>query len=70
VLTGSEVIDAYFRFMAAADKLGVSAGARRDVLAIATMAQQDGAAFCRYSDPAVFCLINVAAGCSAGPKPV
>jgi hypothetical protein len=31
--------------MGAADKLGVSGDARRDVLAIATMAQQDGAAF-------------------------
>jgi hypothetical protein len=31
--------------MAAADKLGVRADALRDVLAIATMAQQDGAAF-------------------------
>jgi hypothetical protein len=31
-LTGSDVIDAYFRFLAAADKLGVSADARRDVL--------------------------------------
>ena len=39
------VIDVYFRFVAAADKLGVSGDARRDVLAIATMAQQDGAAF-------------------------
>jgi len=38
------VIDVYFRFTAAADKLGVSGDARRDVLAIATMAQQDGAA--------------------------
>jgi hypothetical protein len=56
--------------MAVADKLGVSGDARRDVLAIATMAQQDGAAFCRYYDAVVFCLINVAAGCSAGPNPV
>ena len=39
------IIDVYFRFMAAADKPGVSGDARRDVLAIATMAQQDGAAF-------------------------
>ena len=28
------IIDVYFRFMAAADKLGVSGDARRDVLAI------------------------------------
>ena len=44
-LTGSDVIDVYGRFMAAADKLGVAAHARNDVLAIATKAQEKGAAF-------------------------
>ena len=44
-LTGSDVIDAYDYFMAAADKLGVAAHARNDVLAMATMAQEKGAVF-------------------------
>jgi hypothetical protein len=44
-LTGSDVIDIYGHFMAAADKLGVAAHARNDVLAIATKAQEKGAVF-------------------------
>jgi hypothetical protein len=44
-LTAVDVIDAYDRFMAAAEKLGEAASARNDVLAIAAKAQQTGAPF-------------------------
>jgi hypothetical protein len=44
-LTGADVIDAYRRFMAAAEKLGVAAQARNDVRAIALKAKQGGAMF-------------------------
>ena len=44
-LTAGDVVDAYDRFLAAADKLGVAGDARNDVLAMATKAQQDGAVF-------------------------
>lgn len=39
------MIDAYEHFMAAADKVGVATHARTDVLAMATMAQEQGAVF-------------------------
>ena len=41
-LTGMDVIDAYTRFMAAAQTLGIASQARADVLVIAT--KQPGAA--------------------------
>jgi hypothetical protein len=44
-LTVADVIDAYENFLAAAEKLGVAAHVRNDVLAIATRAREDGAAF-------------------------
>lgn len=44
-LTGGDVIDAYRRFLAAAERLGVTEHARNDVLAIAGKAEQSGAAF-------------------------
>ena len=44
-LTAGDAIDAYDRFMAAADRLGVAARARHDVLAIAATAKQNGAVF-------------------------
>jgi hypothetical protein len=44
-LTALDVMDAYDRFIAAADKLGVAAHARNDILALAATARQSGAAF-------------------------
>ena len=44
-LTAIDVIDAYERFMAAAEKLGVAAAARDDVLASAAKRQQNGEPF-------------------------
>jgi hypothetical protein len=44
-LTGLDVLDAYRHFLAAADRLGVAAHARSDVLAMARKAEQNGAVF-------------------------
>jgi hypothetical protein len=44
-LTAIDVIDAYHHFMAAAQRLGIAAQAREDVLDIATKANGNGAAF-------------------------
>ena len=44
-LTGLDVLDAYRHFLAAADRLGVAAHARSDVLAMARTAEQNGAVF-------------------------
>ena len=63
-LTGIEVIDAYNHFMAAAKKLEIAAQARIDLLAIATKAQQKGAAFSEIlirqcsPDPCAFTLME------------
>lgn len=54
-LTSRDVIDAYGHFMAAADKLGVAALARNDLLAMARNAKRSGAVFSdtliRYCSP-------------------
>ena len=44
-LTGLDVLDAYRHFLAAADRLGVAAHARSDVLAMARKAELNGAVF-------------------------
>jgi len=44
-LTASDVIDAYDRFMAAAERLGEAASARNDMLAMLAKAQQTAAPF-------------------------